>query len=100
MKAHFNALRKNGCSVSQVNKSIKAAKAISAWLADVLRELRARSGGGTRLSEHGGHSARQGERPQASVDTAVDERRFRIETSTGCAGLAERTGLEPAEDAY
>jgi hypothetical protein len=28
MKAHFNALQNNGCTVSQVNKSIKAAKAI------------------------------------------------------------------------
>lgn len=28
MKAHFNALRNNGCTVSQVNKSIKVAKAI------------------------------------------------------------------------
>ena len=28
MKAHFNALRNNRCTVSQVNKSIKVAKAI------------------------------------------------------------------------
>jgi hypothetical protein len=28
MKAHFNALRNNGGTVSQVNKSIKVAKAI------------------------------------------------------------------------
>jgi hypothetical protein len=28
MKAHFNALRNNGCTVSQVNKSIKVAKAL------------------------------------------------------------------------
>jgi integrase len=34
MKAHFNALRKNGCTVSQVNKSIKAAKAIFTYAFD------------------------------------------------------------------
>lgn len=34
MKAHFNALRKSGHSVSQVNKSIKAAKAIFTYAFD------------------------------------------------------------------
>jgi len=34
MKAHFNALRKSGCSVSQVNKSIKVAKSIFTYAFD------------------------------------------------------------------
>jgi integrase len=34
MKAHFNAVRNNGCTVSQVNKSIKAAKAIFTYAFD------------------------------------------------------------------
>jgi integrase len=34
MKAHFNALRNSGCTVSQVNKSIKAAKAIFTYAFD------------------------------------------------------------------
>jgi len=34
MKAHFNALRNGGCSVSQVNKSIKVAKAIFTYAFD------------------------------------------------------------------
>jgi integrase len=34
MKAHFNALRNGGCAVSQVNKSIKAAKAILTYAFD------------------------------------------------------------------
>src|SRR3954447_26852652 len=34
LKAHFNALRKKGCSVSQVNKSIKAAKAVFTYAFD------------------------------------------------------------------
>jgi integrase len=34
MKAHFNALRKIGCTVSQVNKSIKIAKAVFAYAFD------------------------------------------------------------------
>jgi integrase len=35
MKAHFNALRNGGCTVSQVNKSIKAAKAIFTYAFDL-----------------------------------------------------------------
>jgi integrase len=35
MKGHFNALRKNGCTVSQVNKSIKAAKAVFTYAFDL-----------------------------------------------------------------
>jgi integrase len=35
MKAHFNALRNNGCTVSQVNKAIKAAKAICTYAFDL-----------------------------------------------------------------
>jgi integrase len=35
MKAHFNALRNDGCTVSQVNKSIKAAKAIFTYAFDL-----------------------------------------------------------------
>jgi integrase len=35
MKAHFNALRNSGCTVSQVNKSIKAAKAIFTYAFDL-----------------------------------------------------------------
>ena len=34
MKAHFNALRNSGCTVAQVNKSIKAAKAIFTYAFD------------------------------------------------------------------
>jgi integrase len=34
MKAHFNALRNSGCTVSQVNKSIKVAKAIFTYAFD------------------------------------------------------------------
>jgi hypothetical protein len=34
MKAQFNALRKIGCTVSQVNKSIKFAKAVFAYAFD------------------------------------------------------------------
>jgi len=34
MKAHFNALRNNGCTVSQVNKAIKTAKAIFTYAFD------------------------------------------------------------------
>jgi integrase len=34
MKAHFNALRKSGCTVSQVNKAIKVAKSISTYAFD------------------------------------------------------------------
>jgi len=34
MQAHFNALRKSGCTVSQVNKAIKAAKAIFTYAFD------------------------------------------------------------------
>jgi integrase len=34
MKAHFNALRNSGCTVSQVNKSIKTAKAIFTYAFD------------------------------------------------------------------
>jgi integrase len=34
LKAHFNALRKKGCTVSQVNKSIKAAKAVFTYAFD------------------------------------------------------------------
>jgi hypothetical protein len=35
MKAHFNALRKTGATVSQVNKSIKIAKTIFAYAFDL-----------------------------------------------------------------
>jgi hypothetical protein len=35
MEAHFNALRNGGCTVSQVNKSIKAAKAIFTYAFDL-----------------------------------------------------------------
>ena len=35
MKAHFNTLRNSGCTVSQVNKSIKAAKAIFTYAFDL-----------------------------------------------------------------
>jgi len=35
MKAHFNALRNGGCTVSQVDKSIKAAKAIFTYAFDL-----------------------------------------------------------------
>jgi site-specific recombinase XerD len=35
MKAHFNALRNGGCTISQVNKSIKAAKAIFTYAFDL-----------------------------------------------------------------
>jgi integrase len=34
MRAHFNALRKSGCTVSQINKSIKVAKAIFTYAFD------------------------------------------------------------------
>jgi len=34
MKVHFNAMRKNGCTVSQTNKSIKVAKAIFTYAFD------------------------------------------------------------------
>jgi integrase len=35
MKAHFNALRKSGCTVCQVNKAIKVAKAIFTYALDM-----------------------------------------------------------------
>jgi hypothetical protein len=35
MQAHFNALRNSGCTVSQVNKSIEAAKAIFTYAFDL-----------------------------------------------------------------
>jgi hypothetical protein len=34
MKAHFNALRNGGCTVSQVNKSIKVAKTFFTYAFD------------------------------------------------------------------
>ena len=42
MKAHFNALRKKGCTVSQVNKTIKAAKAAEYFGATSRKDLRPR----------------------------------------------------------
>jgi integrase len=35
MKVHFNALRNGGCTISQINKSIKAAKAIFTYAFDL-----------------------------------------------------------------
>src|SRR3984893_6132266 len=35
MKAHFNTLRNSGCTVSQVNKAIKVAKAIFTYAFDL-----------------------------------------------------------------